>query len=74
MKINVGGLDKVIRAIIGIAAAAYAFFGLGSSGTLAIILYVVAAAMIVTAATGFCGLYTVFGISTCKVNPGSDAA
>lgn len=67
MKKNVGGLDKVIRIGIGIAAAAYAFLGLDSSGTLAIVLYVVAGAMIATSAVGFCGLYTILGVSTCKL-------
>ena len=34
---------------------------------LGIVLFVVAAVMLVTAAVGFCPLYRLFGISTCKV-------
>ena len=39
--------------------------GFGSVG--GIILAVVGVVMLVTAAVGFCPLYRVFGISTCKV-------
>lgn len=65
---NVGKMDKVIRGMIGVAAAAFAFFGVEAGGTLGIILYVVAAIMIVTAAIGFCPLYKIIGVSTCKLD------
>jgi hypothetical protein len=58
MKTNVGNLDKIIRGLLGIAAI-----------VLGVIVhwgfYVLAAALIMTAFTGMCGLYALFGISTC---------
>lgn len=65
---NVGTMDKVIRGMIGVAAAAFAYFGMEAGGTLAIVLYVVAAIMIVTAAIGFCPLYKIVGVNTCKLD------
>ncbi len=66
MSTNESGLDRIIRVIIAIAAVAgAAAVGFGSVG--AWILLVVAGIMLVTAVTGFCPLYRVFGISTCKV-------
>jgi hypothetical protein len=66
MSTNESGLDRVIRIIIAIAAVVgAAAVGFGSVG--AWVLLVVAAIMLLTAATGFCPLYRVFGISTCRV-------
>ena len=66
MSKNENGLDRIIRVVIAIAAiAGAAAVGFGTVG--AWILLVVAGIMLVTAATGFCPLYRVFGINTCKV-------
>ena len=65
MSTNVSGLDRVIRVVIAIAAVAIAF-AVGASSVLGIILFVVAAIMLVTAAVGFCPLYRLFGLSTKK--------
>lgn len=63
---NESTIDRIIRVVIGIAALVGAFaVGLGSVG--GIILAVVGVVMLVTAAVGFCPLYRVFGMSTCKV-------
>jgi fatty acid desaturase len=63
---NEGGLDRIIRVVIAIAAVVGAVaVGLGSVG--AWVLLAVAAIMLVTAVTGFCPLYRVFGLSTCRV-------
>ena len=60
---NVGTLDRVIRVIVGILALGGAFF---VSGTVfKVILAIVGIVMLFTAITGFCGLYRIFGISTC---------
>jgi Protein of unknown function (DUF2892) len=61
---NEGTLDRTIRLIAALAlgAAAYA---IGLSSTFGIVLVVLAAIMLVTAATGFCPLYRVFGLNTC---------
>lgn len=59
MKINVGLNDKIIRVILSVLVAISAFiFNLWP-------LYLVALALLITAFTGMCGLYALFGISTC---------
>ncbi|MGC9151297.1 MAG: YgaP family membrane protein [Microbacter sp.] len=65
MKKNVGAVDKVIRVIIA-ALLVILYFANVIHGTLGIILLIVAAVLLITAFTGFCGLYVLFGISTCK--------
>ncbi|MHC1780288.1 MAG: DUF2892 domain-containing protein [Bacteroidales bacterium] len=65
MKKNVGTTDKWIRIIIALIIVALYFANL-ISGTLAIILLIVAGMFIITGFVGFCGLYTLLGISTCK--------
>jgi len=63
MKRNESNLDRGIR-----AALALVFGGLGlvADGALRWVLLAAAAVMALTAATGFCLLYTLFGIDTCK--------
>ena len=66
MEKNMNGIDRIIRVVIAIAAVVgAAAVGFGSVG--AWILLVVGGIMLVTAAVGFCPLYRVFGVSTCKV-------
>lgn len=65
MKKNVGTTDKWIRIIIALIIVAL-YFANVISGTLAIVLLIVAGMFIITGFAGFCGLYTLFGISTCK--------
>ncbi len=62
---NVGTVDRVIRVFIGVLAAIVAF--LVSSTVLKVILAILAIVMFFTAISGYCALYQVFGISTCKV-------
>lgn len=64
MTVNMGALDRGLRAFI-VAPVAIVVALLVGAGTLAgVILFVVAGIMLATAATGFCPTYTVFGIST----------
>ena len=65
MKPNEGPIDRIIRAIVAAAIAAGSYYFL--SGALEIIGYVVAVILLVTAATGFCGIYKLLGINTCKI-------
>ena len=66
MTTNESSVDRIIRLVVGIVALVAAFaVGLGSLG--GIILAVVGVVMLVTAAVGFCPLYRVFGMNTCKV-------
>jgi len=64
VKVNEGGLDRVIRIVIALIAG-YAGYRLG--GTWGTVLYVVGAVALITGAVGFCGLYALLGINTCKV-------
>jgi uncharacterized membrane protein len=66
MTTNESTIDRIIRLVIGIAAFVAAF-ALGLTSVAGIILAVVGAVMLVTAAVGFCPLYRVFGMSTCRV-------
>ncbi len=63
MKRNIGTVDRVIRVIVGLLALGGIF--LVSATWLKVVLGIVGIVMLFTAATGFCGLYTLFGISTC---------
>lgn len=66
MERNMSGVDRIIRIVVAIAAViGAAAAGLGSIG--AWILLVVGGIMLVTAAVGFCPLYRIFGVSTCRV-------
>lgn len=64
MKTNVGATDKIIRFIL---AALFIVLIVTElvTGTWAWVLGIVAAAMVITALIGFCGLYALFGIKTC---------
>ncbi|MGB7527187.1 YgaP family membrane protein [Sphingobacterium cellulitidis] len=60
-----GSQDKLIRIIIAIIIAILYFTNV-ISGTLAIVLLVVAGIFILTSIIGICPLYSILGISTCK--------
>jgi len=60
MKCNEGKTDRIIRIILSIVLAAVGFF------LKAWWIYIIAALLLVTGATGFCLLYVPFGINTCK--------
>jgi hypothetical protein len=65
MKKNVGAVDKVIRIVIA-AVLLILYLTNAISGTVGIVLLVVAALLLITAFMNFCGLYALTGISTCK--------
>jgi len=66
MKKNMGSADRFIRVAIAIAVAALYFTGV-ISGTLGIVLLVVAGIFLLTSLVSFCPLYAPFGLSTCSV-------
>ena len=61
-----GGMDRIIRLIIALAIAALTYYNV-ITGTVAIVLLVLAVVFVLTSFVGFCPLYAPFGISTCKV-------
>ncbi len=58
-----GTADKVIRIIVALIIAGLYLFNI-ISGTLAVVLLIVAAIFLLTSIFSFCPLYTLFGIST----------
>ena len=64
MKKNMGLADRVVRIIIA-AVIAVLFFTNVISGTLGIILLVLAGVFVLTSMISFCPLYTLVGASTC---------
>lgn len=61
---NVGGIDRVIRAAVGIVLLALVALG-AATGTLAWVAGVVGVVMLGTAALKFCPLYPLIGMKTC---------
>ena len=64
MKKNMGNIDKIIRILVAIVIAVL-FFTNVISGTLGILLLVLAGVFVFTSLISFCPLYTLFGMSTC---------
>jgi hypothetical protein len=61
MKRNVGGIDRVLRIVLGLALLALTLTGaIGAWGWIGLV-------PLATAAIGFCPLYTVLGFSSCPV-------
>lgn len=63
MKKNMGNADRVIRSIIAVAIAVLYFTGV-LSGTLGIVLLVLAVVFLLTSFVSFCPLYLPFRLST----------
>ncbi len=66
MKLNVGGLDRTLRIIIGAALLVLGLF-IAKSGILTALFAGLGAILILTALFGFCPIWHVLGINTCKV-------
>ncbi len=66
MKKNMGGTDRIIRLVVAAAIAGLLFANI-ISGTLAIVLLVVAGIFVLTSTVSFCPLYSIVGLSTCPV-------
>ena len=65
MKKNMGSADRIIRIII--AAIVGVLYYTGTiSGTIGIILLVLAGIFVLTSLVSFCPIYLPFGIKTCK--------
>jgi hypothetical protein len=61
MKTNVGGIDRILRIVLGLALIALTLTGvIGAWGWIGVV-------PVLTAAMGFCPLYTVLGFSSCPV-------
>ena len=70
MSANVGTIDRVLRALIGVVALALVFVGpiaaVGGWGWERIALVALGVIMLGTSMIKFCPLYRIFGLRTCK--------
>jgi hypothetical protein len=66
MKTNMGSIDRIIRVIVA-AIVAVLYLNGTVSGTVGIILLVLAGIFVLTSLVSICPLYLPFGISTCKI-------
>ncbi|MBK6835545.1 MAG: DUF2892 domain-containing protein [Bacteroidetes bacterium] len=64
MKKNMGNIDKIVRILIAAVVAVLYFTGI-VTGTLGIVLLVLAGVFVLTSLISFCPLYTIFGMNTC---------
>jgi hypothetical protein len=64
-KQNMGTIDRLLRVLLALVIAVL-YFSSAISGTVALILGIVAAVFLVTGFTGFCPLYQLFNLSTRK--------
>lgn len=61
MQTNVGNIDRIVRAVIGLALIALAWAGtIGAWGWIGVV-------PLLTAALGFCPVYTMLGVNTCPM-------
>ncbi len=58
MKANVGGIDRILRIVVGIALIAWALLGGPVWAWIGVV-------PLVTGLIGFCALYPLLGINTC---------
>ncbi len=65
MKANMGSADRIIRILLAVVFAALYFTGT-VTGTFGIVLLVLGGVFLATSAIGFCPLYTILGMNTCK--------
>jgi len=60
MKANVGGIDRILRIVVGLALVAWALMGGPVWAWIGIV-------PLATGAVGFCALYPLLGINTCPM-------
>jgi hypothetical protein len=63
---NLSGLDRVIRLIIGVSFIYISVFLL--IGLIQFIFFIIGLGLIINTITGFCGIYYLLGISTCRIS------
>jgi len=62
---NVGGIDRVVRIAAGLALV---FAAYKTGGPAAYILGLAAIIALATGLVGWCGLYVLLGVNTCKID------
>lgn len=66
MKKNMGRVDRIFRVIAAAIIAVLYYQGI-ISGTVGIVLLVLAGVFVLTSLISFCPLYAVFGMNTCGI-------
>ncbi len=66
MKKNMGITDRIIRTLIAVVIAILYFTHI-ITGTLGIVLLVLAVVFLLTSLVSFCPLYTLLGINSCSI-------
>lgn len=66
MKKNVGSTDKIIRVILGIVIAYFAYSTTFETAWIQAVLYIVAAVLFLTSAFNICPMYGICKINTAK--------
>ncbi len=66
MKKNMGGTDRTIRIVIASVIAVLYFTGT-ITGVIGGVLLALAGIFVLTSFVSFCPIYTILGVSTCKV-------
>ena len=61
MKANVGGIDRVLRILVGLGLIAWVLFAQGPFWAWFGVL------ILATGLIRFCGAYTILGVNTCKI-------
>lgn len=64
MKKNMGNADRIVRILVA-AVLAGLYFGGILTGTLGLILVIVAGVFLLTSLVGNCPLYSLIGVNTC---------
>lgn len=64
MKANVGGIDRILRVVVGLV-----LIGLAFTGTIGVWGYI-GVVPLLTAVLGFCPAYTLLGLNTCPLKTG----
>jgi hypothetical protein len=66
MKKNMGIADRIVRILIALAIAVVYFMEF-ITGTMSVILLIVAGVFLITSIINICPLYKLFGIRTCRI-------
>ncbi len=67
MSANVGGIDRILRIVVGLGLLSLVFVGPQTPwGWIGLV-------PLLTALVGYCPAYTLIGLSTCPLKPGSKA-
>jgi hypothetical protein len=74
MNLNLGLVDRKLRAFVVAPVLIVAGVLVGPAGWLAVVFYVLAGVMVATSAAGACPLYMLFGLRTCPMKKAATRA